>query len=389
MNIYKITKKITQDENGVVSIFVTLIIMIILSIVVIGFSQISRREVRAALDKQLSTQAFYAAESGVNDAYSVISAKGSSATSAATSCNVSTDYVDTNTSSNIIDPGSNTSYTCLLVNLQPTTLTYHPGVGQAVIADLLPANGAVFQTIKIAWDNGAGSTTYNTASSCNSVMPAFSPYGLWSNGSGLCPPVVQVDIVPISGSMSAATLSTNSKSFFLYPNAGGGSHQLGNITNGQVLPALCSTSCQFTLKNLSAGEYYLRLFSIYGSPPTYTYSGTDTAGNPISFQGSEAQLDSTGKSQDVLRRIRVVVSLNPSINGNAIAPTPPNYAIQTNSSLCKRLEIITPNTTFLNIPSPAPADIAGAAATDRLSAGTRTDISSEPVNQHVNSCYPY
>ena len=46
--------------------------MIVMSLIVLGFAQISRRNQRESLDRQLSTQAFYAAESGVNDARELI-----------------------------------------------------------------------------------------------------------------------------------------------------------------------------------------------------------------------------------------------------------------------------------------------------------------------------
>jgi hypothetical protein len=57
-----------RREGGFVSIIVCMIIMTILSLITIGFAQIMAREQRQALDRQLSSQAFYAAESGVNDA---------------------------------------------------------------------------------------------------------------------------------------------------------------------------------------------------------------------------------------------------------------------------------------------------------------------------------
>ena len=61
-------KRLKQSESGIVSLMMTLVIMLVISLIVIGIAQLSRREQRQALDNQLSTQAFYAAESGVNDA---------------------------------------------------------------------------------------------------------------------------------------------------------------------------------------------------------------------------------------------------------------------------------------------------------------------------------
>ena len=53
-------------------VLLTMILMIVVGLIVLGFAQISRRNQRQALDRQLSTQAFYAAETGVNDAANLI-----------------------------------------------------------------------------------------------------------------------------------------------------------------------------------------------------------------------------------------------------------------------------------------------------------------------------
>src|ERR1700761_8288581 len=68
MGVWGQVKRIRRDEQGMVSILVTMIMVIVISLIVIGFAEVSRRNQREALDNQLSTQAYYAAESGVNAA---------------------------------------------------------------------------------------------------------------------------------------------------------------------------------------------------------------------------------------------------------------------------------------------------------------------------------
>ncbi len=51
-------KTLSSDERGLAAVVVTVFVMIILSLVVLAFSQVARREQRQALDRQLSTQAF-------------------------------------------------------------------------------------------------------------------------------------------------------------------------------------------------------------------------------------------------------------------------------------------------------------------------------------------
>src|SRR5665213_972033 len=68
MNKYTLNK----DQRGFVAFFVTIMVMIIFGVLILSFSQISNREGVSALNRNLSTNALYAAESGINDAYTTI-----------------------------------------------------------------------------------------------------------------------------------------------------------------------------------------------------------------------------------------------------------------------------------------------------------------------------
>lgn len=43
---------------------ITIVMMVVISLIVVGFTQVANRNRRQSLDRQLSTQAFYVAESG-------------------------------------------------------------------------------------------------------------------------------------------------------------------------------------------------------------------------------------------------------------------------------------------------------------------------------------
>lgn len=413
-NMWKSTIKpsVIRDQSGVVSLFVSMIIMIIMSIVVIGFSQISRREVRSALDRELSAQAFYAAESGINDAYSIANAAvgtQSGPASALGSCN-NPSYVNAN--SNVINYASQTSYTCLLVDVQPSYLTFQSAAGQPSVADLVAAGTPApnFNTLNIEWENDGsdGTSVDNVGSGCSSryAVPvntnSFLPSTDWSPATTTCPPVLQIDIVPVSwagGGEKESTLAGAVKTFFLKPTNGGGTDKWNNIKNGQVEAASCNTTCNFNLKGMAASgrynEYFIKMMSIYGQPPAITLSGTDTTNSTILFKNSQLQIDSTGKSEDVLRRIKVVLPIKP---GPVL--TPPVYAIQTNSTLCKRLEVGNNGIGdfgYVGIPTPvaatkgsglasnAPADIIGAPPTGLINSGTYN----LDLNAGTNPSSPY
>ena len=114
--------KYHNEETGLVAIVVSMLIMIIMSLTVFGFTKIMQREQRQAVDKQLSTQAFYAAESGINDAVAkihdpaVIAAGGLQDKK---KCDTSSNVV-TNPSGLVgaIDATNNVGYTCLLIDTQ-------------------------------------------------------------------------------------------------------------------------------------------------------------------------------------------------------------------------------------------------------------------------------
>src|SRR5689334_20404193 len=72
MSIKRSTHHLDDRQAGMVAIMVMLILMLVISLIVLGFAQISRRNQRQSLDRQLSTQAFYAAETGINDAAEII-----------------------------------------------------------------------------------------------------------------------------------------------------------------------------------------------------------------------------------------------------------------------------------------------------------------------------
>src|SRR5690349_2098676 len=66
-----------SGQQGFVSIFAVLIIMSVLTLIAIGFSMVSRQAEKNTLDDQLNTQAFYAAESGINDVSRIVDAAAS------------------------------------------------------------------------------------------------------------------------------------------------------------------------------------------------------------------------------------------------------------------------------------------------------------------------
>src|SRR5579884_551043 len=125
-------KRMTLEKNqaGFAAIVIALVIILVLSLITVGFGQLMQHELRAAADRQLSSQAYYAAETGINDATAAIN---SGYSAAKTTCGIdagSPGGVDLTQSGykylmdNTVGNSTNASYPCLLINPTPPTLQY-------------------------------------------------------------------------------------------------------------------------------------------------------------------------------------------------------------------------------------------------------------------------
>ena len=314
MDKYKRTS-LRKNESGLVSFFVTIIIMIILSLVVLGFSQVSRADETNSLNKQLSLSAYYAAESGINEAYAVvrnvINTNGSFIPTQSNNCtSVNTgpgipasppapEYIVSG--SNVLDAGSGTEYSCLLVNPTPKQLSFSPNPGQSWVVNLQSANNptSVLNTLNINYSEAGQSSACGVLGNNPSnpvFLPALTPNQMTANNEwpATCPPVLRIDLVPIQASISSANLDSGVRTFFVYPNTSAGT-AVWPLTNGSTYGSTCNgnpNTCNFSLKGLNVNnDYYMRLQYIYGSSPTYTITGTDSSNNPISFEGAQAQIE--------------------------------------------------------------------------------------------------
>lgn len=327
--------------TGMVSILVVMILMIVITLIVLGFAQVSRREQRQSLDRQLSTQAFFAAESGINDARQAIQNAPVGAALAKNVCgpegiyNVS-NVIDDN---NDADTTNDVSYPCLLVNTRVRNINLAVGgYGKSVTIPLEPV-GAMNQ-LRINWRTPTPVIQAQVAGNCQpNRSPNFYPSG---NASWTCPfGVLRMDIVPTAGALNRGTLAANQKTIFFYPTqAGGPAPTLAWATaNGAVAAMRCSAAggCNINIGGI-AGNHMLRLTSIYqeGAADLTAYAGAAQ----LELNNAQIQIDATGKAQDVLRRIQVRLPVAPS------GPTP-DFAILSASSICKRIRV---NSSTFQIP---------------------------------------
>ena len=338
--------KLQDRQEGLVAIIVTMVVMIILTLVVVGFARLMRREQRQSLDNQLNTQAFYAAETGINDAIEAL--KSDPTLDTGGTCG-------TAGVSNVLD--ASTKYSCLIVNSAPTSLEYSDiGTDYPRVIPIKPIGGGMNQ-INFSWQAKDGSADFDCPDGPGGLgSPDLPPTSAWTCATGMIR-LDLVEITPGSGAGWRNKLNDGLRTLFLYPTVSGATPTPYSVTaeTGKIVPVACNSGmalryCQVNITSLSpASDYYIRIMSLYRSSAVTIQGfkpGGGGAGVVVRLSGAQALIDSTGRATDVLRRMQVRVSLDSLNNssGSGNGPVPSVNGLQTASKICKL---------YVYIPAPA------------------------------------
>ena len=321
---------IRQSEAGMVSIIITVILMAVISITVLGFSQVIRKSQQQALDHQLSSQAFYAAESGINDAKKLIEGFSPTNIPTKTECGrapASSPYYPL---TGVIDATANIRYTCLLVDGTPDELSYDLSTTSSSKVVPIKVSTGIINALNLSWTAEpafAGNPTAGCDSHVGVNLPKLSS---WTCGYGM----IRLDLVPAT-SFGRNALMANTFTAFISPTRAATSDTLnyesgtdnlygGSANQGAHAGAHCDgANCSIRLSGLSGNEYYMRVSTLYKNT---TLNISTDSGAPL--VGAQVVIDATGKAQDVVRRIKVSVPL--SGNGSHS-----DYGLETTGSICK------------------------------------------------------
>ncbi|MDL2341487.1 MAG: hypothetical protein QFB87_00205 [Patescibacteria group bacterium] len=327
--------KLHKDQSGLASLVIAILIIIILSTIVTGFLQIIRHEQRRSLDRQLSSQAFYAAESGVNDAVKAINEQGFSGDK--TTCQpyaTGTASAPTAISgkSNMLTANGSVKYTCLLIDQSPGSIEYKSiRPAHATAFPVTSANGVPVSGITLSWrDTTAGYDKFRPVSDIS-----FTSEAKW-NSTGL----LKVDIVP-ADTLDRNAFISNTKTYYLYPNASNGSStgtiDYGSSNSGDIVDGQCTgtgdnAKCSVSISGLPSTSSYVRVTSMYRAV-SLKVTGTTSVGSAITdFKDVQVQVDVTGQAADVTRRIQVRLPHNRT--------DVPDYSLSSMDTLCKRFLIV-------------------------------------------------
>ncbi|HSE29001.1 MAG TPA: hypothetical protein VLA77_00245 [Candidatus Saccharimonadales bacterium] len=370
----------SNKESGFVSLFTVIFFMLLVTVITVSFLRIMITEQRQSVDNDLSANARAAAESGIEDGKRALLAYYNPATPAdvraelatafgadSNNCDSLTSKTQIRTQLNITGQAVasndlNQSYTCLNVKLNSPD---YVDSSSANVSKVFPLRGVSdFNQIKVSWhllsetvsDEADGRPN---ALAPNAPLPLLPPQTGASSWSSLGYPAylrVQLLGYPNSGSFNRSDLDTRSRSVFLAPVSGGSAtvidlgtadsgHQFDSSKSSPSPFVQCSSTftsygsylCTATLQlpaglASNANNFSLRVTPIYGKTHFRVQLHNSSTNSSVEMNEVQPLIDSTGKSQDVFRRVQARVRLNPITSF-------PEFAAETTDDICKNMRV--------------------------------------------------
>jgi hypothetical protein len=329
-------RKLKQNNSGMVAIMVAVFLVLIISLVVVNYSQLVRREQRQVLDRQLNTQALYVAESGVEHIAEQL-----------TDPDIPSDYSKTDCANHSQAlPGDGFSITNLVIDpdFEITCSLVEKSTEEIVIdslsenSEIMPldtgSTGGNINSIEIRWKNNGSLDV----SGCNS--PDLTSYPLNCSVG-----VLRVDLVN-TANLDRNFILGNTYTAFLYPGSSGSNSMSfasgrGPTNQGRITETDCSSGqCVMRITGMNSPSYHIRLSSIFRDSDI-SITGVNGGGSRTVFYDAQAIIDVTARASDVIRRVRTVINSSDyrTENYSPVASTI-NAALQTADDICKQYTVI-------------------------------------------------
>lgn len=370
-----------MHQRGAVSLFIVIFSTLLITVVTLSFIRLMVQDQQQASDSDLSQSAYDSAISGVEDAKRAILKQqtvcGASPTSSACvkltaamdsqKCTTLADMgiagvTQTTTGGNsevLIDSGSamNQAYTCVKIALNTPD---YLGTLQAGASNIIPlsTNSGTVQSIELSWFSYDDFSTVSPPASravsleSKATMPLYAAGGSTTNTwPKNRPSLVRAQLMQFNGAsgfkLSDFDSGGNANTLFLYPTSAGtsttsftydtrrdaASNSLQPVTcNPNLLTELYACKTTITLPSPSSNQKaYLRLSALYNSMH-YTIKLKDAAGNYIDFYDVQPSVDSTGRANDLFRRVQSRIELTSSFPY-------PEAAVDVTGGLCKTFTV--------------------------------------------------
>ena len=338
-------KFLKNNESGVMSIIVTLIFIIVVGLIIMGFSLISKSQNNQTKDSQLNTASYDAAQSAINE---MIPKLLGASPPISSGCN--SPYITT-VGNFLFNSSNNSKITCLSWTNTADTIVANTEMDNPSIIYgnelLLASNGSPYSgayNLKIEWSNINPS---GTVSSCSAIGTYKNTTLSGYNSS--CPAgVLRLDFsIDPSPTSDRATLNKDAETMFLIPNNSTtlGSGTFSKPSAGSFKPAQIITSSNTGTKSVIANITcdttsavalpcsWINMRSIYANQHVVV-TATSAAGAALQFKNSQLQIDATAVTAGVVKRVRANVNMK-IVNPNSVS----GYALQSTSSICKLITV--------------------------------------------------
>lgn len=373
------TTKEKYSQSGFVAIFTVIFFIILTSVLTLGFIRIMIDERRQSTDNDLTASALNAAETGVEDGKRLLLYCENNPTESACDTALTQDkcpgvfgdagmaaLLGVNQESDKSIRVTSTAdheqhYTCLLI--KKLTDDYK-GTLQANQSDIVPLKATnKFDTIEIAWhliaEEGspvgypAIGSLHNTGDWASGQYPAYMRAQYIEHDSGninltdLDEASRHVFLAPASGATALTSVGLNAVDPRPAGNLSPGARAKNQAVPVQCVPAGSVTqtyACTIRIElgadvDPSSVTSYLRIVPLYGATNfrVKLYDGPV----PINFDGVQPVIDSTGRSNDVYRRVQARVRMD----GAAFYP---QFALESGKDLCKDMLVTTSAVSYVD-----------------------------------------
>lgn len=359
-------KKIAHNnsQSGAVSLFVVVFAALLMTVVTVGFIQLMVKDQQQATASDLSQSAYDSAQAGVEDAKRLLLALQACGSSGDIKCEqyrsaIASGACSTLSDANIVastggetlieqgsgdDAALDQAYTCVTINPNPEEYRRPLLRNQSLVVPLRAVGE--FNRVEISWftRGNAGGNAVALESADTVLLPPVDDK--WWGSSK--PPLLRAQLIQTGESFQLNDFedTAGASTLFLYPRTTGS--ETGDFTlNARRSPTTAPTpvkcqpnfntrnyACKMTLalpapKNgsLMNRGANLRLSSLYNDTQI-EIKLLDAAGEYVNFNSVQAEVDSTGRANDLFRRVKARVELTASMPY-------PEAALDIAGNLCK------------------------------------------------------
>jgi hypothetical protein len=374
------------DQSGVISFITVAFLAGILLLITTGFVKIMLSNHRQSLDGQLNLQAFYAAESGINDLLQILPLSDDSYYGS-DDCNLLID--GPLAGKNILNIDPNISYSCLLVDSEVEQILSEPNTqsGKMYKLELDGSGGGApeLNTVVVSWGDSMQNLSNSDIAEGN-FPPSIITKTDTTPGEI---PILRVTFYYPGTDFSRSTLINNQKTFFLMPpkladfNTGtfptlfvSGGKKKGNVINNSYFSSISEigdysdgaknfVSCfsdgdkdykckakfdlsKFVTLSPNKSGTYIRVRPIYSDTKVMVegFKGNAESSHE-KFINVQYDIDVTGRANDIYKRIKVRKDMFPNYKF-------PEYVTKLGDTICKNYEMypdINGNSQKISIPT--------------------------------------